>query len=147
VKNLFSITLGLVLLTLIFTSCSLITGASTESNEELYKAAIERYFNSIIQADTDSLLDSTDPLSYLYPSADVIEELRAEWKEYAAPGEAIVKELTTLEESATRATVKANLFIRADFDKNGEFDEITSNQTIELTYKNGVWRIFDRTVE
>ena len=146
-KRFFIIMLSLVLTALIFTSCSLITGASGNDNDTLYKAAIERYYNSIIQADIDVLLDSIDPLSSLYPSDDVIAQLRAVWKEYAVPGEAIVKELTTLEESATRALVKATIFARTDFDKNGEFEEETSNQIIELTYKNGTWRIFNGTVE
>jgi len=146
-KRLILINLCFILFALVFTSCSVVTGASGNDNDTLYKAAIERYFNSIIHADIEILLDSTDPLSYLYPGPDVIEELRATWKEYAAPGETVVKELTILEESATRALVKANLFIRADFENIGEFDEITSIQTIELTYKNGVWRIFNRTIE
>ena len=146
-KKLFTITLGLVLMTLVFTSCSLITGASTESNEGLYKAAIERYFNSVIQADTDTFLDSLDPLGPAYPDAATIEQLRADANENGLPGEAVVKNITVIEESATRATVKVTLFLSVDFDRNGEFDEETYYPTFELTFKNGVWRIFDGKVE
>ena len=127
---------------LLFTSCSSITRGGSESNEELYKAAIERYFTSVIEADTDTFLDSIDPLSSIYPPPDAIADLRANWKDSAVPGEAVVQELTILEESATKAKVKVRLFLRVDLDENGEFDENTAFPTFELTFKDGIWRIF-----
>jgi hypothetical protein len=146
-KRFFITSLGLILSALVFTSCSSITGASAESNEELYKAAIERYYNSIFHYDVDALLDSLDPIGLIYPDAATIEELRATTNETALHGEALVKDLTILEESATRAKVKVTLFLSVDFDNNGEFDEETYYPTFELTFKDGIWRIFNVTVE
>ncbi|OGN97087.1 MAG: hypothetical protein A2Y89_05885 [Chloroflexi bacterium RBG_13_51_18] len=143
-KKVLNITLCFILFALVFTSCSTVTGGSSENNdEELYAAAIERYFNSVLQADLDTFLDSLDPLGRLYPAPEAIEQLRESASESALPGEAYVEEITTVEESTSRAIVDVALFMRIDFDKNGEFYEETANLTFELTFKDGVWRIFD----
>ncbi len=134
-------------LAMIFTSCSSITGGPSGNTKELYKAAIERYYNSVIQADTDTFLDSIDPLSSLYPPPDVIETLRTNWEDSAALGEAVVQELTIIEESAARAKVKAKVLLRVDLEQDGEFNEDTIFPTFELTFKDGTWRIFSTKVE
>jgi len=142
------ISLGLILLALIFASCSSITGGAVESNEELYKAAIERYYVAVINYDVDTVLDCLDPLGPAYPDAASIDQLRADAIDKTSPaGEVIVKKLVTLEESGSRATVKVTLFMNVDFDNNGEFFEQTYYPTFELTFKDGLWRIFNASVD
>lgn len=131
---------------LLFTSCSSITGGSSGSNEEQYKATIERYYTSIMNSDIDTFLDCLDPLGPMYPDAATIEQLRAESANNSLPGEAIVKKITILEESGTRAKVKVMLFMSIDFDRDGKFDEETFYPTFDLTFKDGVWRVFNGTM-
>lgn len=131
-----------MLLSLVLTSCSIITGGAEGDNDELYKAAIERFYDALLKVDIDNFLDSLDPLGPLYPDAASIEELRAEAEKGAYAGEVVVKELTTLEESATRAKVKVTLFMSVDIDRSGKFYEETFSPTFDLTCKDGVWRVF-----
>jgi hypothetical protein len=144
-KRFFIISSSLILSVLIFTSCATITGQGPENNEGLYKAAIERYYNAVLQVDVDTFLDSLDPLGPLYPNDTYIKQLRDKAVNGAYPGEVAVKELTVLEESDTRAKVKVTLFIRVDVDRSGNFYEDTFTPTFDLTCKDGVWRIFGGT--
>ena len=141
-KRVFITILSLVLIALIFTSCSTITGA-LDNNEASYKEVIERFFNSSIQANVDDFLDSIDPSSPLYPSAEDIEYLRSIADEVAVPGEVVVRNLTVLEERTDEARVKAELSLRVDPYKTGEFQQQTGNLTFNLTLIDGKWRIFD----
>jgi predicted small secreted protein len=145
VKKLIIIISSFILLVLVFTSCSTITGGGTENNEELYKAAIERYYASILQADIDTFLDSIDPMGPMYPTPAEAEEFRT--KLNATPGEVTVKELNVLEESANKARVEVDLFMSIDFERDGEFYESTLHATFELALKGGTWRIFNGSME
>jgi hypothetical protein len=141
------IALSLILLAAVFPSCSSITGGA-EDKDELYKEAIERYYVAVISYDVDTLLDCLDPLGPAYPDVTYIEQLRADAVgKTSPPGEILVKKLITLEESGTRAIVKVTLYMNVDFDNNGEFFEETYYPTFELTFKEGLWRIFSASVE
>lgn len=145
-KKISAVVLSLTLMVLLFTSCSSITGGGPGNNEELYKAAVERYYNSIIKLDIDTFLDSLDPLGPLYPDSSTIEQLRDEAAKNTPDGKAEVKETTIIEESGTRATVKVALFLSIDFAGDGEFVEETFYPTFDLTLKDGVWRVFNGTM-
>lgn len=138
--------LGLILLASVFSSCSSDSGIKSD-NTALYKNAIERYLYAYIKADLDTLLDSMDADGPLYPSPDVIENLRNTAESSAMEGEVIVKELTVLEESPNKTKVKASVYIRLDTSGNGDWQEDTRDTTFELTFKNGAWRLYDATEE
>ena len=145
-KKFGTVILGLILLVSIFSSCSTDSGIEN-SNTALYKTAIERYLNAYIKADLDTMLDSMDADGPLYPSPDAIENLRNTAEGSAIEGEIIVKELTVLEESSTKAKVKASIYMRLDISGNGDWQEDTSDTTLDLTLKNGTWRLYDVTEE
>ena len=146
-KTISVIILCFILPVLVFTSCSTIAGGTPESNEELYKAAIERYYNSLLQLDIDSFLDSLDPRGPLYPDADTIDQMRAEADTSSLAGEVVVNELMILEESNNWVRVKAELFMSIDFSNSGEPFEETIYPTFELTLIDGKWRVFNGSLE
>ena len=113
----------------------------------LYKVAIERYFNAYIKADVDTLLDSLHPDGPMHPQPAAIKQLRATASGNALPEEAVVKDITVVEESADKAQVKVTLFMRVDINKNGSFQEETSHPICELRLKAGKWRLFNVKVQ
>ena len=123
------------------------TVVPTADSTMLYKAAIERYFNAYIQADTDTLLDSLDPDGPMYPQPAAIEQLRATASGNALQGEAVVKDITVVEESADKAQVEVTLYMRVDIYSNGNFREETSYPICELRLKDGKWRLFDVKIQ
>lgn len=112
-------------------------------NTPLYKAAVERYFNAYIQADLDTLLDSLDPQGPMYPQPAAIEQLRASTSGNALQGEAVVKDLTVIEDSTDTARVNVTLYMRVDVNSNGNFQEETSAVICELRFKDGKWRLYN----
>jgi hypothetical protein len=153
-KRFFAVTLSIMLLVSVLASCSSNTDipGSTISNtavdnKVLYKVAIERYFNAYIKADLDTVLDSLDPDGPLYPGPDAIEQLRDTAGGSAVEGEAVIQDLTVLEESASSARVKATLFMRVDLNNTGNFQEETDYPICELRFKDGMWRLFNVETE
>ena len=146
-KTISVIILCFILPVLVFTSCSTITGGTPESNEDLYKAAIERYYNSLLQLDVDDFLDSLDSRGPLYPDEATIEQMRDEAANSSLTGEVVVNELMILEESNNWVRVKAELFMSIDFSNSGEPFEETIYPTFELTLIDGKWRVFNGSLE
>jgi hypothetical protein len=139
-----------MLFVLVFTSCSSNSGGTSSvqnDNNALYKAAIERYFNAYIKADLDTLLDSLDPEGLLYPEPETIQNLRDTAESSAVEGEAVVKDITVLEESSVKAKVKATVYMRIDMSGSGDFQEDTSDVTFDLSFKDGTWRLYNATNE
>ena len=146
-KKLLLIALGLMLFSLALPSCSSDTGSAGigADNTLLYKIAIERYINAYIRADLDTVLDSLDPDGPMYPDPEEIQHLQDTAAESSLEGEASVTDLTILEESSNRARVRVTIFMRLDLYGEGNFEEDTSEVTIELTLKDGKWRLYDAT--
>jgi hypothetical protein len=114
-----------------------------EKAEDLYKAAIERYFNAYMKADLDVLLDALDPAGPMYPKPPAIEQLRQTAKGNALQGSATASEIKILEQSPQKARVAFKMFIRVDINSDGHFREETSHPTCELRRTGGKWRIFN----
>ena len=72
---------------------------TSPENEQLYKIAIERYFNAYIKADLDTLLDALDPTGPMYPKPPAIKQLRETASNNALQGAATVREIKVIEES------------------------------------------------
>ncbi len=143
VKKLTIISLSFILAVLVFTSCSTVTGGQSENNNvELYKEAIYTYYNAILETDVEALLDSMDPAGPIYPDDAAIQELQ-NTSGYTYTGEVIIEELFIVEESDTRAIIDVTLFSRIDYENNGDFWEKTSYLTIELSFIDDLWRIFN----
>lgn len=142
-KKLIMIILSLMLPVLVFASCATVTGGQSENNDvELYKEAIYRYYNAIFDTDVEALLDSMDPSGPIYPDDETIQNLYAgSIGEYT--GEVIIEEIFVVEESDTRALIDITLFSRIDYTNEGEYWESTSYLTIELSFINDLWRIFN----
>ncbi|MBN1692115.1 MAG: hypothetical protein JW845_01000 [Dehalococcoidales bacterium] len=142
-KKLIIITLSLILAVLVFTSCSSVTGGQSENNDvELYKEAIYTYYNAILETDVEALLDSMDPAGPIYPDDAAIQELQ-NTSGYSYTGEVIIEELSVFEENDTRALMDVTLFSRIDYANDGNFFEKTSYLTIELSFVDDLWRIYN----
>jgi hypothetical protein len=123
-------------------SGSPIAQTSPES-EQLYKVAIERYFNAYIKADLDTLLDALDPAGPMYPKPPAIKQLRETVTSNALQGAATVREIKVIEQSSEKARVSVTMFMRVDVNRDGSFREETSHPTCELRLGEGKWRIFN----
>ncbi|MBN1161703.1 MAG: hypothetical protein JXA17_07150 [Dehalococcoidales bacterium] len=142
-KKLITIILCFILPVLVFTSCSAVTGGQSEINDvELYKEAIYRYYDAIFDTDVEALLNSMDPSGPIYPDDEAIQNLYASSVgEYT--GEVIIEDIFIVEESDTRALLDITLFSSVDYNNQGDFWEKTSYLTIELSFFNDLWRIFN----
>jgi hypothetical protein len=150
-RGVVALVLGLVFVTSLLCSCGGtppgVTAPSATGGMAAYKTAIERYFNSYIQADVENLLDSMDPDGPLYPGPDAIEKLRSTAAGGAVPGSTEVTGISVIEESADSARVQATVFMRADLEGTGTFTEDTQDVVCELRLKDGTWRLYSADIQ